>query len=254
MKKIVLFIVGIVFVTIQITWAQQTTTTLPHTSSNPTKKIDFNLELAPVITWMNINNKQVDSDGSNVKLNIGMNVNFNLTDSYSFVSGLRLNTFGGDLSGDNGSSSETILYEIQEFELPIGMKFRTPEVIQNTRFSFNLGLGLGVIFKAHATKNYPIQLSDMDYKNDNFNYKLMPFRGIYNIGAGVEYNIRGVILTGRFNYKGSLTSTYFYERSGSMGSATHYLDLNNAYAERNNYNKSIKFFPNAFETAIGVIF
>jgi hypothetical protein len=244
MKKIIITLAILAFAS-QGIWAQTQ-------SSTPMKKVDFNLELAPAITWMSIDNKQVDSDGSNVKLNIGMNVNWNLAESYAFVSGLRLNTFGGDLTGNNGTTSETVLYEIQEFEIPIGMKFRTPEVIENMRFTFNLGLGFGIAFKAHATKTYPSDLSNFDYENDEFDYKLMPFRGIYNIGAGIEYNLSGLTLTGRLNYKGSLTSVYFYD--GSMGSATNYLDLNSDYQSRSRYNESIKFFPNAFEIAVGVIF
>ncbi len=262
MKKIIITLAALA-IAAQGIWAQSaqpavTTTTAPAqptTSAKPTKKVDFNLELAPAITWMSINNKQVDSDGSNVKLNVGMNVNWNLADSYAFVSGLRLNTFGGDLTGNNGTNpSETVLYEIQEFEIPIGMKFRTPEVIENMRFSFNLGLGFGIAFKAHATKTYPSSLSSMDYENDDFDYKLMPFRGIYNVGAGVEYSLGELTLTGRLNYKGSLTSIYFYESGGSMGSATNYLDLNSNYTDRSQYNESIKFSPNAFEIAVGVIF
>ncbi len=260
MKKIILFIAALT-IALQGLWAQTPVTTPPPAQATPAPapapkvednpKFNFGIEVSPAITWLGIKNDQIESDGSNVKLNFGLNFDYNFTRTIALATGLHFNTFGGKLTGTpNTGGTENITYELTEVEVPIGLKLRTPEVIKDFHFTAHMGLGFGIDFNGRATRDDAP--SGENYENDSFDYTIMPFRGLYNLGIGAEYNLRGMIITGKLNYKGTLTRSYFY--SDSMSDASHTLNLKNPDIDPKPYNESIKFSPNAFEICLGVLF
>jgi len=210
-------------------------------------KVSFGLDVTPAITWLNITNPEVKTDGSKIKLNGGLNLYFNLADSYAIATGLRLNSYGGVLRGTDNLLTEKISYKFQEVEIPIGLKLRTGS-IGNVRIAANLGLGLGIMIKGSASKEVGSGL-DQAYKDESFGYNLLFTRALYNLGLGVEYNLHGVILTGSLNYKGWFTPIYFYK--SDITTPTQQLSL---APTGHNYKKDIKFEPSALELAIGILF
>jgi len=212
-------------------------------SSEPLQKITLGIELAPAFTWLNIKNDQIESDGGKLKLNVGLNAFINLTDRYSIVTGIHVNTYGGQLKG----SYDQVSYKFNEIELPIGLKLRTGS-FDDWRFTANMGLGAGILFNGSATKD----TGSDTYTNENYNYNLFPLRALYNLGIGFEYDLHGAILTGRINYKGWLTSLYFYDHG--IGNATRNLDLKEPSTTTTTYNSDIYFKPSSLEFVMGVIF
>lgn len=206
------------------------------------QKITLGIELAPAFTWLNIKNDQIESDGGKLKLNVGLNAFINLTDRYSIATGFRVNSYGGKLKG----AYDQVSYKFNEIELPVGLKLRTGP-FDDWRFTANMGLGMGILFNGSATKDTGTDT----YTNENYDYKLFPLRALYNLGIGLEYDLHGAILTGRINYKGWLTSLYFYDHG--IGNATKNLDLSIPSSEPM-YNSDIHFKPSSLEFVMGVIF
>lgn len=214
-------------------------------------KVSFGLEVCPSVNWLNTNTQDIEANGSSMKLNGGLNINFNLGKSYAIVSGLRYNTFGGYLTGKNSSMvTENVKYEFNELEIPIGVKLRTGS-IGKIRFAAHLSAGLGIDFKAKATiddNTNPLN----NYENESFDYKIQPIRTLYNLGIGAEYDLDATIVTAKVNYKGWFTGTYLY--NNNFTDASKNLDINALNAGRTTYTEGIIFQPSALEICIGVLF
>lgn len=227
-------------------------TNFVFSQESETKKLNFGLDVIPAITWLNINNPQVQSDGSKIKLNGGLNIYFNLGDSYAIVTGLRYNTYGGKLQGTKDNIVENISYKFREIEIPVGLKLRT-KAIGSMRYVAHLNVGAGFEIKPGASRTDATD-TNLNYENNVGNYKLLLTRALYNLGLGVEYDLQGIVLTGRINYKGWFTPLYFYV--DDITTATKQLNLAPpaGTASANIYDTPIKFKPSAFELAIGVLF
>lgn len=214
-------------------------------------KVSFGLDVCPSVNWLNTKTTNIKSDGSSLKLNGALNINFNLGKSYAIVTGLRYNTFGGILTGKNlANTSETVKYEFNELEIPFGFKLRTGS-IGDIRFAAHLGVGLGIDFKGKATID-DNAISTLRYENQAYDYKIQPFRTLYNLGIGAEYDLDATIITAKINYKGWFTGTYMY--NNSINNPSKFLDLNTSNPTRTEYADKIIFQPSALELCIGVLF
>ncbi|MDR1679819.1 MAG: PorT family protein [Prevotellaceae bacterium] len=213
-----------------------------HASFAQDKKWAIGLELAPAFTWLNPDNSKVASDGGRIKLNGGVNLFYNLTERYALATGIHFNNHGGKLKGDyNG---DEITYNLRELEVPIGVKLSTGNWRENMRFVANVGIGLGILFNGSATKDYGAD----KYDHQSFGYSIFPFRALYNVGAGVEYDVLDVTVCGKINYKGWFNRVYFYD--DGMGNPARELDLQ---LSNSTYDK-IRFGLSAIELSLGVIF
>lgn len=210
--------------------------------SEPFQKVSLGIELSPAFTWLNIHNDQIESDGGKLKLNVGLNAFINMTDKYAIATGLHINSYGGQLKG----VYDEVSYKFNEIELPIGLKLKTGP-FDDWRFTANMGLGMGILFNGSATKD----TGDNTYKNEEYDYSLFPVRALYNLGIGLEYDLHGAILTGRINYKGWLSSIYFYDHG--IGNESKNLDLSKSH-ESPTYSHDIYFKPSSLEFVLGVIF
>lgn len=200
-------------------------------------KVSFGLEITPAITWLNIDHPQITKNGASLKLNGGLLININLGSSYALTTGLRYNTYGGKF---NGIDSTDVKYEFNEFEIPIGLKLRTG-TFGKMRFAAYLGTGAGIPIKPRETYGF--------YENEKIRaYNIMPIRALYNLGAGVEYDLGSVILTSKISYKGWFSNLYFFDG----GTKANKLELIDPTAKI--YDQDIFFQPSAFEVSIGVIF
>lgn len=237
-------------------------------------KVTFGLEVAPAVTWLGMNDHpEVECDGAKMKFNGGIVVYFNYGDEnkYSVFTGLNYNSYGGFLKGDLvkaakdgrtvssvyaspagiNSRYERVKYNFGEFEIPVGVRFRTGD-INNWRFAAFLNLGLGITVHGNASmKDYNSAIYQLDnYTRKNFNYSPMRFRGTYGIALGAEYDLEAVVLTGKVRYKGSMTNMYFYKDDMFNPSAS--LNLNANYDRH--YSENVCFMPHTLELAVGVLF
>ncbi len=202
-------------------------------------RVSFGLEVTPAISWLNIDHPQIDSDGSSLKLNGGLIININMGETYAIVTGLRYNSHGGSLKGIDSTS---VKYEFNEFEIPIGLKLRTGS-FGKMRFAAHLSTGLGIPIKPKETYGF--------YENEKIrDFNLLPVRALYNLGAGVEYDLGAVILTGKISYKGWFSNLYFYKNKINLPSDQ--LELIDSNAKT--YTQTIIFQPSAVELSFGVIF
>lgn len=204
-------------------------------------KVSFGLEVSPAISWLNVDHPQIIADGSSLKLNGGLLININLGKSYSLVTGLSYNSYGGTLKGID-SVTVKVKYEFNEFEIPIGLKLRTG-TFGKMRFAAHLGTGLGIEIKPTETYGF--------YENKKIkNFSIMPIRALYNLGLGVEYDLGEVVLTGRIGYKGWLSNLYFYK--DKLNLPADQLELVDLTAKT--YQEKIIFQPSQWVLSIGVIF
>lgn len=206
-------------------------------------KLSFGLEVSPAITWLNTDHPQIDADGSKVKLNGGLNVFYNLHDRYALTTGVHLNGYGGVLKGD----FDKVQYQFREVEIPFGLKLRTGN-FDKWRATAQLSVGMGILYHSSATKTDGVN----QYDEEKFDYKLFPIRALYNVGIGTEYDLKGVTLTARLNYKGWFSNLYFYDKG--VGYPARNLDLQIPDETINTYSKNIIFQPSSFELLFGVIF
>lgn len=207
------------------------------------EKLSFGLEFSPAITWLNTDNGQIDSDGGKIKLNGGLNVFYNLQDRYALVTGVHLNGYGGALKGD----FDAVEYKFREVEIPFGLKLRTGS-FDKWRVSALLGVGMGIIYNSAATKTDGFY----NYDDERFDYKMLPFRALYNLSIGAEYDLKGAVLTARINYKGWFSNLYFYDKG--VGYPARNLDLSLPDETINTYSRNIVFQPSALELLVGIMF
>lgn len=221
-------------------------------------KISIGLEVAPTFSWLSVPSEidNVEGDGGHIKFDAGLNVfyNFGTDNRYSFVSGIHYNGMGGYLKGSGSylnaegvaiNAKERVKYNFQEFEIPAGIRLRTGS-FDKFRFDAILGIGLGILTSGQAS----CSSNGNDYEGKTYGYGKMPLRGLYNLGLGAEYDLGSIVLTGRINYKGSITPIYFYD--DDLTDASRYLDLDETNAVK--YADKIKFRPSNLEFAIGCIF
>lgn len=209
-------------------------------------KVSFGLEITPAMTWFNTSHSSINPDGNSIKLNGGLLLNINAGKAYSIVTGLRYNTYGG--SFDGSLELKEIKYEFNEFEIPIGLKLRTGS-FGKMRFAAHLTSGIGIPFKPKETI-----VAEPGYENKAIkDFTIMPIRALYNLGAGVEYDLGEVVLTGRLSYKGWFSNLFFYKSKMNLPADQLEL-LGEPITPAPQYLETFTFQPSAVEFSLGVIF
>ena len=235
--------------------------------------ISFGIDIAPAITWLGMgSHPEVESDGSKMKFNAGVDVyySFGSDYKYSIYTGLNYNNYGGWLKGDIAATaaehgkeatatSERAKYNFSELELPIGVRFRTGN-FGKFRFAAHINLGIAAVLYGHATMGgHDYMYGDRhivhnSYDKESYEYSPMRVRGTFGIAIGAEYNLLdAVVLTAKLRYKGSITNMYFYNSDDTnMSNPSATLDLKNS--DDNFYSDPVTFRPHIFELVLGVLF
>jgi len=156
----------------------------------------FTVFVDPKFSWMSSDVKSVESDGSKLGVNIGLNVDNFFADNYAVMSGVSINNVGGKLTfGEferiktNGGDTmltpgSTMEYKLQYINIPLGLKLKTNEIGYWTFFT-HLGINSGINIKATG------EVDNIDLDNQNISKEVALFNLGYYIGAGVEYSIGG---------------------------------------------------------------
>ncbi len=158
----------------------------------------FTVFVDPKFSWMTPDLKNVDSDGSKLGVNIGLNVDKFFAPNYAFMTGISIDNTGGLLKYDlvdgkpiktNGGidtvpSGSTLEYKLQYINIPFGLKLKTNEIGYFTFFT-HLGINAGVNIKATG------EVEGYELENDNISDEIKLFNLGYYIGLGTEYSIGG---------------------------------------------------------------
>lgn|GEM_PF-3501567 len=162
------------------------------------RTFNFGFRAAPAVTWLNIIDDNIDSDGAALRFNWAFFGTWNFSENFSIVSGFNVNSLGGKYKYNLGATHElpngtaTNRLRLSEFQVPIGFQMRTDE-ISGFKFYAQVGLAGGYIFNAR------------DGNNQNVDNRL--FNASYFVAAGAEYPIvGGISLTGQLKFNGGLTS------------------------------------------------
>ena len=174
------------------------------------QELRFGFQASPTFTWLDSDDKFINSSGSNLGLKLGIRGEYFFAEKYAFFAGLGfgfnqggtlLHDEGGifwpesDLSSDDlrdltGADDVKLKYSIRYVEVPFGLKLVTNEILRDFRFFFEVPITLGVRGPARGdilgTGAAMLNSEDEDIKKD-----VNVFNASWGLGLGAEYNIRG---------------------------------------------------------------
>lgn len=173
--------------------------------------IRFSFLASPQFSWFNPETKNIENKGIKTGSRIGLQIDNFFTQHYAFSSGFFLNSAGGKLQfneetvikfkemNDTVRAGGTLVYRLDYFSVPLGLKLTTREIGYST-FWLNLGGNANVRFKTRA--DLPSSNLSREILRDEINL----FGFSYYLGAGVKYSIGGqTALIGGLTYHGGLT-------------------------------------------------
>jgi hypothetical protein len=138
----------------------------------------------PNISWLKPDANNVDADGAILGFNYGVIADFNISDRYSFSTGVESVTTGGKLyMKDIATSAE---YKVKYVEVPLSLKLKTNQIGYMTYYG-QFGVGLGINYDSEA-KFSRLGINSTD---ERYSDKISIFRGSIIMGLGAEYNISG---------------------------------------------------------------
>lgn len=205
MKKIVL--VSLICMTCFVTYAQP----------------QLGLVVGPSISMNQVKYKSdptldISKDGSKIRFKFGLEADFELTEKYSFSTGLFFapKRAGFTVSPTDGSASFTEEYKIHYLQLPVTLKLFTQEIQPDLKAYFQLGFkGEIKIFDEPFREEYTLV--------DEFQFFDCSFTG----GVGVEYGagVNTVLYGGIFYDRGLVDVVKSSSASSSLVNKMSMLDL-----------------------------
>ncbi|MEM9836618.1 MAG: porin family protein [Bacteroidota bacterium] len=168
--------------------------------------IRFGFQLSPTFSWMNTNDNQINSDGANLGLKMGLLTEFYFRENYSIATGINFHfNAGGTLFYENtfetvdiwnddieGVSEQTFVggtafkYELQFVEIPFGLTLRTRE-FGYLRYYFQPLITLGIVTQSRGSvTNFPGVDSEESF---DIGSAVNALNMSWGLGGGVEYSI-----------------------------------------------------------------
>jgi hypothetical protein len=169
-------------------------------------EIQFGFQMSPTISWLSTDDNKINSNGSNLGLQLGMIGEFYFRENYSLTTGIGFHFNAGgslfyeetidtvsiwteaDIPGTNkylGGSD--FKYSLQYVEIPIGLKLRTKE-FGYIRYFVEPRLAMG--FRTQAKGNITAKSANIDSEED---YDIKSAVNLLNlswgIGGGLEYTV-----------------------------------------------------------------
>lgn len=174
-----------------------------HFNIGHTQNTDFRLgfEISPTLSWLSSDVKKIQSDGSNLGLQIVMNGEYYFRPNYALKSGLGISfRNGGQLKFEDGGivlpdselsnedlrmlpANGTVRYKVQYVEIPFGFKMRTNEIGMFRYFAELPVFTLGLCMQSRGD----IGLSGGENENIAKDTRWMNFS--WGLGGGAEYAI-----------------------------------------------------------------
>lgn len=170
MKKITLIMVGFLFSV--ATMAQS--------------KFQLGFKASPNFHWLKPDVNDVDRDGVNFGFNFGVLADFNISERYSFATGIESVTVGGNMIVNSDLLEYKDEFKAKYIEIPISLKLKTNQIGYITYYG-QFGLTGGINYDASGETTQ----AGVTIERSNRQSDMALFRGAIMFGAGMEYNISG---------------------------------------------------------------
>lgn len=205
-------------------------------------KFQLGFKGSPNIHWLKTDANGLERDGVNFGFNYGIIADFNISERYSFSTGVESVTLGGSSNYEAGVFDIDETYKAKYVEIPLTIKLKTNQIGYITYYG-QFGLGLGINYEASGETTFNgVTTSDKNRSNE-----MALFRGAIIFGAGMEYNISGStsILVG-LTFNNGLTNIY------SKDAQDNFEDFNKQNGNSNP--DELKAISNYLALNIGLIF
>ncbi len=180
MKK-TLFSLVLLFLALQTTWAQETSS-----SSNKLNKLRIGLMLGPSFTKLSIADSDVEGSGSRVGFAYGIVFDYNFNDRYAITSGIIGSPGGGGYKGPIKNNDSTVIDDIKirmrYIEIPIALKLRTNDFGKFTPYG---QVGIAPAFAISSRYD----AKGLGIENEKAGDLTKPLNMFLTVGAGTEYAI-----------------------------------------------------------------
>lgn len=160
------------------------------------------LHFSPSVNWLKPDIQNVEFDGTKIGFSGGLVGDFNISDNYSFSTGISIVNTGGKLSNSFSiSDTNNVKHEyttdrnigLKYIEVPIKLKLKTNQIGYLTYFG-QFGFGLGFNYDADADISTSPEDNDLPTTHGNdIDYKdeINLMRLALIVGLGTEYNLSG---------------------------------------------------------------
>lgn len=183
--------------------------------------------LSPNLGWLKPSIDNVEYDGLKFGFNYGLTMDFNISDRYSFSTGLESASIGGKLDYKLPDTLYRAEYTARYVEIPLTLKLKTNQVGYMTYFGqFGAALGINYQGKGKETHNN-ITTEDKNISND---LNLLRVGLVFAVGA--EYNISGnTKIVGGITFNNGITNIFskdFRKKAGNddLKAISNYMALN----------------------------
>lgn len=180
-------------------------------------RLRFGVQASPVISFMYANDNQINSDGINLGLKLGLMAEYYFSETYAITSGLNMAfnhggpmiyEVGGTFLPDSELSEESlrevadgtrIKYNLQYLEIPLGLKMRTEEFGYIRYFAEMPIFHLNILTRARGDIDGPEDQSE----NENISRDATFFNLTWGFGGGFEYSLspNSSIVTGLYYHQ-----------------------------------------------------
>ena len=171
------------------------------------KPFKFGFKLSPAISWLSPDAKDYDQGGSAFTFAWGFVSDITLMDHYYISTGFNVSYFKGKLSYPNqfindedglmvpydGTLDRT--YNLRYIEVPLALKMKTNELVDNFQFFGLIGLNTGFNIRAkandHFSGTYEALGTNLKYNEEKVDIKkeTAAAKASLIVGAGTEYVI-----------------------------------------------------------------
>jgi len=202
------------------------------------QKVSIGLMANPLVTWMRIDNGNIEREKAKFGIEYGVITDINFTENYSLSTGISMMIGGGTINYMNGSLDTldtSVKLNVQYINLPLYLKLKTNEIGYITYYGeFGIINSFRVRGRAEAERDpNPVELENsvnIVKKNNPLGIRSQVYNLALHIGGGIEYSV---------GTRTKIQAGLFY---------------NNGFANIIKDNDDEKIFLNSFGLRIAVIF
>lgn len=165
------------------------------------KPFKFGFKVAPAIGWLSPDSKDYEGGGSAFTFAWGFISDFTLMDNYYVSTGFNMSYFQGKLMYPHSVEYENITYDgsmsraynLRYIEVPLALKMKTNELIDNFQFYGLIGLNTGFKIRSKADESFKgynnILENSYSYSEDKVDIRdeTAAVKASLLVGAGTEY-------------------------------------------------------------------
>ncbi len=164
------------------------------TSSIKAQDYRFGVYASPLISWFSPDVSEIRNEGARAGFSFSFMYERMFTDNYSLVAGVNLISSGGRLAGRERFTFEfpsftrqigvdtSIIYRVQYFSVPVGIKLKTNEMGYLTYFA-DLGLDPKMAVRGR------VDIPAIDIEGERAMSEIRRFNFGWHVNVGIEYAI-----------------------------------------------------------------